>query len=46
MNAAVVLPSFTGIAVLVSLSPFVTFHGFAGHGLCGAHVLRELAAVT
>jgi transposase len=46
MNAAGVLPSFTGIAVHDAWAPYDTYDGVAGHGLCGAHVLRELAAVT
>ena len=46
MNAAGILPSFTGIAVHDAWAPYDTYDGVAGHGLCGAHVLRELAAVT
>jgi transposase len=46
MDAAEVLPSFTGIAVHDAWAPYDTYDGVAGHGLCGAHVLRELAAVT
>jgi transposase len=46
MNAAGVLPAFTGIAVHDAWAPYDTYDKVAGHGLCGAHVLRELAAVT
>ena len=27
-------------------APYDTYDGVAGHGLCGAHVLRGVAAVT
>ena len=46
MNAAGVLPSFTGIAVHDAWAPYDTYTGVAGHALCNAHLLRELAAVT
>ena len=46
MDAAGVLPSFTGIAVHDAWAPYDCYDGIAGHALCGAHVLRELAAVT
>jgi hypothetical protein len=41
-----VLPFFTGIAVHDAWKPYDTFENVAGHALCGAHVLRELVAVT
>jgi hypothetical protein len=46
MKAAGVLPFFTGIAVHDAWKPYDTFENVAGHALCGAHVLRELIAVT
>jgi transposase len=46
MKAAGVLPSFTGIAVHDAWAPYDSFAEVAGHALCGAHVLRELVAVT
>jgi transposase len=46
MKAAGVLPFFTGIAVHDAWAPYDTFEDVAGHALCGAHVLRELVAVT
>ena len=46
MKAAGVLPSFAGIAVHDAWAPYDTFGNVAGHALCGAHVLRELVAVT
>jgi transposase len=46
MSAAGVLPSFAGIAVHDAWAPYDTFGNVAGHALCGAHVLRELVAVT
>jgi transposase len=46
MTAAGVLPSFAGIAVHDAWAPYDTFGNVAGHALCGAHVLRELVAVT
>jgi transposase len=46
MKAAGVLPSFSGIAVHDAWAPYDTFDNVAGHALCGAHVLRELVAVT
>jgi transposase len=46
MKAAGVLPSFAGVAVHDAWAPYDTFDNVAGHALCGAHVLRELVAVT
>jgi transposase len=46
MKAAGVLPHFAGIAVYDAWAPYDTFGSVAGHALCGAHVLRELVAVT
>ena len=46
MKAAGVLPFFAGIAVHDAWAPYDSFDGVAGHALCGAHVLRELTAVT
>jgi hypothetical protein len=46
MKAAGVLPSFSGIAVHDAWAPCDTFDNVASHALCGAHVLRELVAVT
>jgi hypothetical protein len=46
MKAAGVLPEFAGIAVHDAWAPYDTFDNVAGHALCGAHVLRELVAVT
>jgi len=46
MDAAGVLPAFTGIACHDAWAPYDTCDGVAGHALCNAHVLRELAAVT
>jgi transposase len=46
MTAAGVLPFFAGIAVHGAWAPYDTSGNVAGHALCGAHVLRELVAVT
>ena len=46
MDAAGVLPAFAGIAVHDAWAPYDCYQGVAGHALCGAHVLRELVAVT
>jgi len=46
MDAARVLPWFAGIAVHDAWAPYDRYAGVAGHALCGAHLLRELAAVT
>lgn len=46
MKAAGILPRFAGIAVHDAWAPYDTFDNVAGHALCGAHVLRELVAVT
>ena len=40
------LPFFTGIAVRDAWKPYDSFENVTGHALCGAHVLRELTAVT
>jgi transposase len=44
-DAAGVLPQFTGVAVHDAWAPYDTYEQ-ATHALCGAHVLRELVAVT
>ena len=44
MNAAGVLPAFTGIAVHDGWAPYDTYDK-ATHARCNAHVLRELQAV-
>jgi transposase len=46
MDAAGVLPAFGGIACHDAWAPYGCYSGVAGRALCGAHVLRELAAVT
>ena len=46
MDAAGVLPAFGGIACHDAWAPYDCYSGVAGHALCNAHVLRELAAVT
>jgi hypothetical protein len=46
MKAGGVLPFFAGIAVHDAWKPYDTFDNVAGRALCGAHVLRELVAVT
>jgi transposase len=46
MDAAGVLPAFAGIAVHDAWAPYDCYENVAGHALCGAHVLRELVAVT
>lgn len=46
MDAAGVLPSFAGIACHDAWQPYDGYGGVAGHALCNAHLLRELAAVT
>jgi hypothetical protein len=40
-----ILPRFRGVAVRDALASYDTF-GDMGHQLCGAHLLRDLAAVT
>jgi transposase len=45
MDAAGVLPAFTGTAVHDAWAPYDTYTG-ASHALCAAHLLRELIAVT
>jgi transposase len=44
-DAAGVLPGFTGVAVHDAWAPYDNYEQ-ATHALCGAHVLRELVAVT
>jgi len=44
MDAAGVLPTFTGVAVHDAWAPYDTYR-YARHALCNAHVLRELQAV-
>ena len=46
MDAARVLPAFTGIACHDAWAPYDSHQDVAGHALCCAHVLRELIAVT
>ncbi len=46
MDAAGVLPLFTGIAVHDCWAPYDGYAGLAAHALCNAHALRELQAVT
>ena len=46
MDAAGVLPSFAGIACHDAWAPYDGYDCVAGHALCGAHLLRELTAVT
>jgi transposase len=46
MDAAGVLPAFTGIACHDAWKPYDSYGHVAGHALCGAHLLRELIAVT
>lgn len=45
MDAAGVLPAFTGVAVHDAWGPYDTYRN-ATHALCNAHALRELQAVT
>ena len=45
MNAAGVLPNFSGVAVHDAWAPYDTYPKIT-HALCNAHVLRELIAVT
>lgn len=45
MDAAGVLPRFTGVAVHDAWAPYDTYKAIT-HALCNAHVLRELQAVT
>ena len=45
MDAAGVLPSFTGVAVHDGLAAYRQYTA-AEHGLCGAHHLRELAGIA
>jgi len=45
IDAAGVLPGYTGIAVHDAWAPYDTYTG-ARHVLCGAHLLRELQAVA
>ena len=46
MDAAGVLPAFAGITCHDAWKPYDGYDGVAGHALCGAHLLRELIAVT
>jgi transposase len=46
MDDAGVLLAFTGIACHDAWKPYDSYDGVAGHALCGAHLLRELIAVT
>ncbi|MGE5288143.1 MAG: IS66 family transposase, partial [Micromonosporaceae bacterium] len=46
MDAAGVLPAFTGIAIYDAWAPYDSYHGMAANALCNAHLLRELTAVT
>ncbi len=46
MNAAGVLPDFTGSRVHDAWAPYDTYENISAHQLCGAHLLRELQAVT
>lgn len=45
MDAAGVLPGFTGVAVHDAWAPYDTYPQLT-HALCNAHLLRELVAVT
>jgi hypothetical protein len=45
MDAMGILPSFAGVAVHDAWGPYDTYTD-AEHSLCGAHLLRELVAVT
>ena len=45
MDAAGVLPAFTGVAVHDAWAPYDTYTGVI-HALCNAHVLRELVYVV
>src|SRR3954471_17871544 len=45
IDAAGVLPGFTGIAVHDAFAPYARY-GSATHALCNAHLLRELVAVA
>jgi transposase len=45
MDAAGILPAFTGVAVHDAWAPYDTYTA-ATHALCNAHALRELQAVT
>lgn len=45
MNAAGILPAFTGIAVHDAWAPYDTYPQIT-HALCNSHLLRELTAVT
>jgi transposase len=46
MNAAGVLPCFRGIACHDAWAPYDTYGQVAGHALCNAHLLRELAGAA
>jgi len=51
MDAAGVLPAFTGIACHDAWKPYDSYHSLAGHALCGAQyaepgIMRNGAAVV
>lgn len=46
INAANVIPRFTGTLVHDAYTCYDTYPGVTRHVLCGAHLLRELQAVT
>lgn len=46
MDAMGVLPAFTGTLVHDAYAPYDTYPQITSHILCGAHLLRELQAVT
>jgi transposase len=46
MDAAGILPAFAGVACHDAWAPYDNYQHVAGHALCNAHLLRELAAVT
>lgn len=45
IDAAGIMPAFTGVAAHDAWAPYDTY-GQVTHALCGAHILRELVAVT
>lgn len=46
MDAAGVLASFAGVAVHDCFAPYDNYEQITRHGLCGAHLLRDLAGVA
>src|SRR5699024_9794849 len=46
MDAAGVLPTFTGLAVHDAWAPYDTYTDVGAHVLCNAHLCRELQAVS